>query len=88
MSHPVTSAFSHYVFQRCNTGVRKRGGREQTMTDKAKAGGGVLVTPSTLLNPVSAPPTQTSTQSTTILVNAIVQEVTTAVAEVNLVISF
>jgi len=51
------------------------------MTDKAKAGGGVLVTPSTLLNPVSAPPTQTSTQSTTILVNAIVQEVTTAVAE-------
>ena len=59
------------------------------MTDEAKAGlegGEVSVTPHSLLTPTSAPPTPISTQSTTTLVNAIVQEVTKAATEVTIVV--
>ena len=67
--------------------LRSRTGEEegQTMTDEVEAGlgeGGVSVTPPSLLTPISAPPTPISTQSTTTLVNAIVQEVTEAATKV------
>ena len=92
MSHPVISAFSHYVFQRCNFEFREGDQGAHAMTDEAKAGVMEVssVTPPAQLNPISAGPTPASTLSatsttTTTIVNAIVHEVTKAASEVTLV---
>ena len=91
MSHSVISAFSHYVFQRCNSECREGDQGAHAMTDEAKAGVAEVssVTPPAHLNPISAGPTPASTLSTTsttttTIVNAIVQEVTKAASEVTL----
>ena len=91
MSHPVISAFSHYVFQRCNSEFKEGDIGAHAMTDEAKAGVAEVssVTPPAQLNPISAGPTPASTLSTTsttttTIVNAIVQEVTKAASEVTL----